>query len=77
MIRSPCLKKCKLDGDVCVSCKRTLEEIKNWRNMTEEERNVVMDRVSVIKWPDLHFPPINLLILHSAKWINYVNEEDF
>lgn len=38
-VASPCVRRCTLDeGDVCVGCGRTLDDIRQWREMTEAER---------------------------------------
>jgi len=41
---SPCQDKCLRDHEnkYCISCKRTVEEIKNWKNMTRDEKLNVM-----------------------------------
>lgn len=41
-MESPCLRKCELHNDKCVSCKRTIKEIKSWQSLTEKERNTIM-----------------------------------
>jgi predicted Fe-S protein YdhL (DUF1289 family) len=38
MVNTPCSLDCCLEDGVCVSCKRTVEDIVEWSNMTEEER---------------------------------------
>lgn len=50
-MNSPCIKVCKLEGDTCTGCGRTLEQIRNWTKMTEAER---------LAWPGPELPPINL-----------------
>ena len=36
---SPCVRNCCLDeGDICLGCGRTLDEILRWRDATEAER---------------------------------------
>lgn len=44
---SPCVKQCHIpkDGDVCTGCGRTLDEIRDWSHMTDDQRQVVMDRL--------------------------------
>jgi predicted Fe-S protein YdhL (DUF1289 family) len=42
---SPCIHVCKLNNDVCVGCYRTLEEIANWTNYSEEQRLTIIDRI--------------------------------
>ncbi|NOY49676.1 MAG: DUF1289 domain-containing protein [Chlorobi bacterium] len=44
-IHSPCIKQCFRDTqDVCFGCRRTGEEIGNWSKMTNEEKQVVIDK---------------------------------
>lgn len=44
-ILSPCVRQCRLEDDVCTGCGRTLDEIQNWRWLTHEQRQAVMDRL--------------------------------
>lgn len=46
-ILSPCRRVCNLheDGTHCMTCKRTIEEITNWTQMTDEERLRIMREV--------------------------------
>ncbi len=38
-VASPCVRRCALDQDeVCVGCGRTLEDIRQWRTMSEAQR---------------------------------------
>jgi predicted Fe-S protein YdhL (DUF1289 family) len=47
-MESPCIRHCTLDAqDVCVGCRRTLDEILRWTTMTAAERQAVMARTSV------------------------------
>ena len=39
---TPCIKKCKLENDICIGCKRTKDEIIIWKSLTNEERLVIM-----------------------------------
>ncbi|MGH8193015.1 MAG: DUF1289 domain-containing protein [Woeseiaceae bacterium] len=46
---SPCINVCTLDGrNVCVGCKRTIQEIIDWSTMTAEQQwkvvNALPDR---------------------------------
>lgn len=45
VVKSPCIKLCKLQNDVCVGCFRTIDEIKNWRSMTNIEKQEVLDNI--------------------------------
>jgi hypothetical protein len=42
--RSPCVNLCRLQrpAEICVGCRRTLAEIRAWKNMSETERLAVM-----------------------------------
>ena len=43
---SPCINICTLDDDqVCLGCRRTLEEIRDWATMTPGEQWRVVDRL--------------------------------
>ena len=44
-IKSPCNGVCKLKGNLCISCNRTIEEIVNWTNMSHEKRTEVMEKI--------------------------------
>lgn len=38
-VDSPCVRNCCLDEqDICLGCNRTIEEIINWGNSTEDEK---------------------------------------
>jgi predicted Fe-S protein YdhL (DUF1289 family) len=69
-VRSPCVRKCTIVKGSCQGCDRTLSEISTWRDMTNEQRKAVLTRIEADKtWPDLELPPINLLVLHSARFL--------
>jgi predicted Fe-S protein YdhL (DUF1289 family) len=46
-IESPCQQKCVLDpqSQQCTVCKRTLEQIIDWRYYTPEERKQIIDNL--------------------------------
>ena len=44
-VDSPCVKVCRLEAFVCVGCGRTLDEIRLWSRMSDEERAAVVARV--------------------------------
>jgi len=42
-VQSPCVKRCALDEEkMCQGCKRTLEEIRNWLKMSNDEKQQVL-----------------------------------
>lgn len=46
-VASPCTKVCTMDpsSGLCLGCRRTLDEIARWSEMTEEERRRVLELV--------------------------------
>jgi len=49
-VLSPCIKKCSFlplhDGSfICEGCRRTLDEITNWSNYSDEQRKEIMKRL--------------------------------
>jgi len=46
MVESPCTYECHLIDDHCIRCQRTLWEIKNWVNLTDNEKEQIIQRCS-------------------------------
>ena len=46
MIKSPCKNLCILSDSICLGCGRNIEDIKNWKNYTDEEREFVIQYLS-------------------------------
>jgi predicted Fe-S protein YdhL (DUF1289 family) len=44
-ITSPCIGLCGLVDGKCGGCKRTLEEIRGWRNYTEKQRKEIIKQL--------------------------------
>ena len=44
-MKSPCTGKCKLENAQCVGCYRTVDEIRNWRSMNEQEKREVCFKI--------------------------------
>lgn len=42
-VPSPCVQICKLQGDVCVGCGRTLREISEWPMARTDRRLAILD----------------------------------
>jgi predicted Fe-S protein YdhL (DUF1289 family) len=44
-ILSPCRRQCRLDstGSYCTGCGRTLDELRQWRGLTNPQRQAIMD----------------------------------
>lgn len=47
MTDSPCVKRCRPDWEqqLCEACGRTLDEIARWTRMSQEERQVILERI--------------------------------
>lgn len=45
-VKSPCRLVCKYNEDkICIGCYRTMEEIVNWINYTDEEKLEVLKKI--------------------------------
>ena len=44
-IESPCIGVCRLENEVCVGCGRTVDDITNWYDMTDDEKQAVLNRI--------------------------------
>ena len=40
---TPCVKRCKLEHGRCSGCSRTLEQIRDWRTYTHQQRLKIMN----------------------------------
>ena len=45
LIESPCISVCRYDDELCVGCGRTVDEIVNWYDMTDDEKQAVLNRL--------------------------------
>lgn len=47
MIASPCTNICEIDVDsgFCIGCARTLDEIMQWRAVTDQQRQEIIDQL--------------------------------
>lgn len=49
-VPSPCIQVCQLDeDDLCLGCRRHVDEIRDWPIMTAEEKRAALDRVAARK----------------------------
>lgn len=47
LVPNPCKSICKIDQfNICTGCKRTREEIANWTKLTNEQKQVIVTRIS-------------------------------
>jgi len=44
-IESPCISVCRYDNEVCAGCGRTVDEIVGWYDMTDDEKQAVLNRL--------------------------------
>jgi predicted Fe-S protein YdhL (DUF1289 family) len=42
---SPCIKVCKLQNNVCVGCKRTQDEIREWFYADDKRKQQILNRI--------------------------------
>ena len=42
MVDSPCKFTCIIENNQCIGCKRTLEEISNWLEYTDQEKEQII-----------------------------------
>ena len=45
-MQSPCVGICEVQEGTCTGCLRTLDEIRDWTTMTQEERDNIMERIN-------------------------------
>ncbi|CAE6934363.1 cysteine-rich CWC family protein [Vibrio alginolyticus] len=45
-MKSPCRAACKNNGGICSGCHRTIEEIIQWKDKTDEQREVLIDQIT-------------------------------
>ena len=45
-IENPCVSLCQLNGELCVSCGRTREEIRKWRGMKRPEKMACVQKAT-------------------------------
>ncbi len=46
-VPSPCNKVCETNGEICLSCGRTLEEVCNWMSMSDAQKLHVLKRLGI------------------------------
>ena len=44
-VESPCISVCRYENEVCVGCGRTIDDITNWYDMTDNEKQAVLNRI--------------------------------
>ena len=44
-IESPCISVCRYEDEVCVGCGRTVDDIVNWYDMTDKQKQAVLNRI--------------------------------
>ena len=49
---SPCIKQCDYNPEleICSSCKRTIQEIRDWSKMSQKQRLSVLHRIRELDW---------------------------
>ena len=44
-VESPCISVCRYEDEVCVGCGRTVDEVVEWYNMTNEQKQEIVNRL--------------------------------
>jgi predicted Fe-S protein YdhL (DUF1289 family) len=44
-VPSPCVSVCRIDGELCIGCRRTVSEIIDWPVLNAAEKRAVLDRL--------------------------------
>lgn len=44
-LKSPCVQQCEVEDYTCLGCGRTLDEIRDWSLMTDDEKLKVKERL--------------------------------
>ena len=67
MIKSPCVKVCKIDikSDLCSGCNRTMEEIKDWFKFEDKKKRKILSKISERR--ELFLKHKSILVLNSNK----------
>jgi predicted Fe-S protein YdhL (DUF1289 family) len=45
LIESHCISVCRYENEICVGCGRTVDEVVEWYNMTDDEKQAVLNRI--------------------------------
>jgi predicted Fe-S protein YdhL (DUF1289 family) len=46
-VKNPCINICRTGSDgFCLGCKRSLEEIGDWSNYSNEQKSAVLEKIS-------------------------------
>lgn len=45
-MKSPCRAACKNNGGICSGCHRTVEEIIQWKDKTDEQRDDLIEQIT-------------------------------
>ena len=47
MSKSPCIKVCEFEKDICLGCGRSREEIKGWKRLDKGERLALLAEADI------------------------------
>ena len=45
-VQSPCVDVCRMDGELCVGCYRTLDEIVRWSSASDDDKREILAAVA-------------------------------
>jgi len=44
-VESPCISICRYENEICVGCGRTVDEVTEWYNFTDKQKQKIIDRL--------------------------------
>lgn len=44
-VESPCISVCRYKDEVCVGCGRTVDEVREWYNLTNDQKQAIVNRL--------------------------------
>ncbi|MGG2397452.1 DUF1289 domain-containing protein [Pseudomonas sp. SH1-B] len=47
MSKSPCIKVCEFEQDICLGCGRSRQEIKGWKRLDKHERLALLAKADM------------------------------
>ena len=48
-VESPCIKVCTLEGNICIGCYRTQDEIREWMIFSDKQKKETLDKIKLRK----------------------------
>tara|TARA_Y100001935_G_C17000842_1_gene358122 strand:- start:389 stop:553 length:165 start_codon:yes stop_codon:yes gene_type:complete len=49
LVESPCIKVCTLEGNICIGCYRTQDEIREWMIFSDKQKKETLEKIKLRK----------------------------